>query len=293
MILKSRPTLILVLILLLLVGISVVWSARKPFNTSVSSVEAQTNPPAEGSLRWYAQQSAANGETQFALILSPRIPVATSLSDAIEDYGVVVGELLAQESVWYDPPDTIYTWYKFRLTETLKQKPFVACATCTFTPTPPASLLPLQSGEILVPLLGGSAMIDNVVVETNIDNFGGLVEGQNYLLFLNLDSVNQKGNFPIGPQGILVVNSDSTFSPVMMLATGETEPIISGLVTQYGNSLTNLRAALTPAPTPTPTPTCNSSQQQACLDDGGTWNSSNCTCTPAFDPCLKKPWLCE
>lgn len=246
MILKSRPTLILVLILLLLVGISVVWSARKPFNTSLSSVEAQTNPPADGSLRWYAQQSAANGETQFALILSPRIPVASSLSDAIEDYGVVVGELLAQESVWYDPPDTIYTWYKFRLTETLKQKPFVACATCTFTPTPPSSLLPLQSGEILVPLLGGSAMIDNVVVETNIDNFGGLVEGQNYLLFLNLDSVNQKGNLPIGPQGILVVNPDSTFSPVMMLATGETEPIISGLVSQYGNSLTNLRAALTP-----------------------------------------------
>lgn len=87
-------------------------------------------------------------------------------------------------------------------------------------------------------------MIDNVVVETDIDNLGGLVPGQNYLLFLNLNSVNQKGNFPIGPQGILVVNPDSTFSPVMMLATGETEPIISGLVTQYGNSLTNLRARL-------------------------------------------------
>lgn len=173
--------------------------------------------------------------------MSPRIPVASSLSEAIEDYRVVVGELIAQESVWYDPPDTIYTWYKFRLTETLKPKPFVACATCTFTPTPPASLLPLQSGEIL---LGGSAMIDNVVVETDIDNLGGLVPGQNYLLFLNLNSVNRKGNFPIGPQGILVVNPDSTFSPVMMLATGETEPIISGLVTQYGNSLTNLRARL-------------------------------------------------
>ena len=45
MILKSRPTLILVLILILLVSISVVWSARKPFNTPISnlsSVEAQT-----------------------------------------------------------------------------------------------------------------------------------------------------------------------------------------------------------------------------------------------------------
>ncbi len=243
MIFKSRPTLIIVLIILLLVGISLVWSARKPIS-SLPSVEAQTNPPAEGSLRWYAQQSAANGETQFALILSPRIPVAASLSDAIEDYGLVVGELVTQESVWYDPPDKIYTWYKFRVTETLKQKPYVPCVTCTFTPTPPASLLPLQSNEILVPLLGGSALIDSVVIETNIEDFGGLVEGQKYLLFLNLDSVNQKGNFPIGPQGILVVNPDSTFSPVMMLATNESEPIINGLVTQYGNSLTNLRAAL-------------------------------------------------
>jgi len=140
MIFKSRPTLIIVLIILLLVGISLVWSARKPIS-SLPSVEAQTAPPAEGSLRWYAQQSAANGETQFALILSPRIPVAGSLSDAIEDYGLVVGELVTQESVWYDPPDKIYTWYKFRLTETLKQKPFVACATCTFTPTPPVTSL--------------------------------------------------------------------------------------------------------------------------------------------------------
>jgi hypothetical protein len=115
-------------------------------------------------------------------------------------------------------------------------------AYCTFTPTPPADLLPLQAGQILLPLPGGSAMIDNVVVETNIEDFGGMVQGEKYLLFLNLDT-NQQGVVPIGPQGVLHVNSDSTFAPVMMLAQCEFEPVSSGLTTQYGNSLIQLRAA--------------------------------------------------
>src|SRR5258705_8175875 len=232
---KTKLKLSLGLLGLLFVGVLTILLTRSPFTAHVStSAEAQAPSPEPGSLRWYAQSASAAGETNFQLILSPRTPRVSDVNEAISNYSVVVGQLITQESVWYDPPDSIYTWYKFSVSETLTQKPYAPCTACTFTPTPPTDLLPLQSNEILIPLPGGSAMIDNIVVETNIEDFAGLVPGERYLLFLNLNT-NQQGIVPIGPQGILHINYDNTFAPVMMLAQGEYDPLSSGLATQYGN----------------------------------------------------------
>lgn len=236
-----------ILLVVCVLGIVAFKSRQSVTNVADPSAKAQQPAPLPGGMRWYAQRSAANGETAFSIMLAPRTPRATDLNQALANYGVAVAELLNQESVWYDPPDAIYTWYKFRVAESLTTKPYIPCPSCTFSPTPPASMLPLQSGEILVPMLGGSAVVDDVAIEPTIEDFDGLVTGQRYLLFLNLSST-QVGKVPIGPQGILHINSDNAFSPVLMLAPGETEPIIHGLATQYGNSLTQLRAALNPSP---------------------------------------------
>jgi len=269
---KIKPRFGLALLALLLVSLVIIWLARSRVTVGISTIpaaEAQAVPPDPGSLRWYAHKALAAGNTNFQLILSPRTPRASDLNQAISNYSIVVGQLITQESVWYDPPDAIYTWYKFNVSETLTQKPYSPCASCTFAPTPPADLLPLQAGQILVPLPGGSAVTDNVVVETNIEDFGGMVQGERYLLFLNLDT-NQQAVVPIGPQGVLHINSDNTFAPVMMLAQGEFEPVSSGLTTQYGNSLAQLRAVFTPPSS------CDPVQQQNCIDDGGRLYSSNC-----------------
>ncbi|HEV7797743.1 MAG TPA: hypothetical protein VGO73_06290 [Pyrinomonadaceae bacterium] len=245
---RVKPKFALALLALFLVGAVTIWLARTRSTRSSSTVpvaEAQASSPEPGSLRWYAQHASAAGDTNFQLILSPRTGRVSDLNEAITNYSMVVGQLVTRESVWYDPPDTIYTWYKFNVTETLTQKPYTPCSSCTFTPTPPADLLPLQAGQILLPLPGGSSMIDDVVVETSIEDFGGMVEGEKYLLFLNLDT-NQQGVVPIGPQGILHINYDNTFAPVIMLAQGELEPVSNGLTTQYGNSLVQLRAAFHP-----------------------------------------------
>ena len=213
--------------------------------------------------------------------------MASSLDEAIADYGMAVGEVVTQESVWYEDADEILTWYKFRITETLTTKTYTSCPTCTFDPAPPPSMLPLQPGEILVAFTGGSALIDNVVVETILQGFPGLVQGQRYLLFLNLNSASQIGKVVIGSQGVVHINSDNTFAPVMQLAPGTTEPLINGLATQYGNSLTQLRAVFNPPPP------CNPFQQQNCENAGGDWNSNTCHCIPSFDPCMRRPWFCE
>ena len=272
---RSKTKLSLALLTLILVGLGTIWLGRSWFRgvPTMPAAEAQAQPPNPGSLRWYAQQATANGATNFQLMLSPRSGRVSNLNQAISNYSVVVGQLITQESVWYDPPDSIYTWYKFSVTETLTTKPYTGCAQCTFAPAPPSDLLPLQAGQILLPLPGGSALIDNVIVETSIEDFGGLVPGEKYLLFLNLDT-NQQGVVPIGTQGILHVNYDNTFSPVMMLAQGEFEPVSSGLATQYGNSLTQLRAALNPPAG------CDPAQQQACLDEDGTWLTDYLSISP-------------
>lgn len=42
----------------------------------------------------------------------------------------------------------------------------------------------------------------------------------------------------------------------------------------------------TPPPPPPPPPTCDPNQQQACENNGGNWNSTNCSCSyPPPDPC--------
>lgn len=171
--------------------------------------------------------------------------MADGLDAAVSNNGVAVGELLNQESVWYEEADQILTWYKFRTIETLSTKTYVSCPDCTFDPSPPSGLLPLQSGEVLLAVSGGSALIDNVVVEVLLEDFPGLVNGQKYLLFMNLNPSSQIAEV-IAPQGIVHVNSDNTFAPVIRLTPGATEPIINGLATQYGNSLVQLRAVLNP-----------------------------------------------
>ncbi len=41
----------------------------------------------------------------------------------------------------------------------------------------------------------------------------------------------------------------------------------------------------TPPPPPPPPPTCPVEIEQACYNDGGTWNASTCSCTYPVDPC--------
>jgi len=282
----TKNRLVIALTVLFVASISGVWLAHTRYTSSPSVVRAQQGQPAEGSLRWYAQQAHASGQSNFSLSISTNSLIANDLNEAISNNSIVVGQLIAQQSVWYDDPDTIYTWNKFQLTETLTQKPYVPCEGCTFSPTPPPELLPLQAGQVLVPLVGGNAVIDDVAFDLQVNNVSSLVYGQKYLLFLNLNPDTSIGS--TRAQGIVLVNSDNSFASVLLMPEGETEPIIYGLVTQYG-SLTQLRNALNPPPPSS----CNPAQQQSCEDDGGTWNSSTCYCTPPFDPCIKKPWLCE
>jgi len=141
----------------------------------------------------------------------------------------------------------------------------------------------------LVSLPGGSVAIDDIVVQSVLPDFTEMIPGQNYLLFLNFDESNKVGYLSVGPSGALLVTSQGTFAPVISAREGDPDVISSGLVTQYNNSLSQLRAALNPPPPSTCDP--DGSQQQYCTTHSGIWYAEDCYCE--YDPCIKKPWLCD
>jgi hypothetical protein len=278
---KSK-TLVPVALLLAIAVTTVVFGSRWAFGTRTA---AQQPTAPEGSIRWSAQQARAAGQNEVDVITAVSYHGPADISEAISSDSILVGQLVNSATSWDETTGSITTWYKFSVLESLAQRPYNPCAECT-TPSVPAALLPLSAGQIVVPLSGGSVLMDDVVVEEIVSGFSGFVQGQNYLLFLNLDPSTNIGQLDYGPSGALLVTTQNTFARTIELAEGQLDPISSGLATQYSNSLTQLRAVLNPT-------NCNQAQQQDCIDNGGTWNSTNCTCRPAFDPCIRKPWLCQ
>ena len=278
---KSKISVTVALLLAIAVT-AVVFGSRWAFGTKTA---AQQPTAPEGSIRWYVQQARSQGEDSVAVFSDVNYPGPNDIGEAISSSSLLVGQLVATSTSWDDNTGEITTWYKFNVTETLVQRPYEPCGNCT-PPTVPSDLQPINGGQVVVGILGGSALIDNVVVEEMLPSFTGLVVGQRYLLFLNFDPTRNLGELDYGPAGSLVVTGQNTFMPVLEFLEGQADEISSGLATQYGNSLTQLRSALNPT-------NCDQLQRQNCIDEGGTWSDANCTCQPPPDPCIRKPWLCE
>lgn len=247
--------------------------------------QAQQPSYPEGSIRWQVHQARSEGEASLTVFSDVNYNGPNDIGEAIASSTLLVAQLAATWISWDETTGEITTWHKFTISESLVQRPYEPCQNCTPV-TPPAGLQPINTGELVIGIPGGSAIIDDVVVEEMVSGFPGLVIGQRYLLFLNFDPARNIGDLNYGPTGVLLISTQNTFMPVAEFLEGEGDEISSGLAAQYGNSLTQLRSALNPS-------VCNQSQRQNCIDEGGTWNDTNCTCQPAFDPCIKKPWLCE
>lgn len=239
---KRKIVVTVALLLAIAVVTAVVFGSRWAFGTKTA---AQQPTAPEGSIRWHAQQARAAGQTEVAVITGVSYHGPADISEAISSDSILVGQLVNSATSWDDTTGSITTWYKFSVLESLAQRTYSPCAECT-SPSVPAELLPLSTGQIVVPLSGGSALMDDVIVEETVSGFSGFVQGQNYLLFLNLDPSTNIGQLDYGPAGALLVNSQNTFARTIEVAEGQLDPISSGLAAQYSNSLTQLRAVLNP-----------------------------------------------
>jgi len=146
-------------------------------------------------------------------------------------------------------------------------------------------MLPLQANEMLVAKAGGSLTYNGVLLTAQNPEFPDFLPSETYMFVMQLDTASQVGVLSVGPSGAYSVDATSIMHP--------TNPILNvyeaDLSSRYGMSLTQMRAVLNPPPPSS----CDPVQEQNCLDADGTWDPTTCHCTPYFDPCARKPWLCE
>ena len=239
-----------------------------------------------------AAAAAAQGETFVTIMTSANFNSVDTLDDAFARYTVSVGEPILSQSYVIDDIG-IGTWYKVRVSETLSQKPVFQCSTCgpLTLPDPPSDLLPLNSDEILIYRAGGTAQVGGVTFNDEVEQFPSFNVSQKYLFFLNYDSAKKVATVAIGPTGVFAVTSTDVLTSYLTDADGLviSNAVTDGMSVRFGNNLTQLRNFFHPPQSCDP----DGSQAAACYYSGGTWTASTCYCKPAFDPCLRKPWLCE
>lgn len=241
-----------------------------------------------------ARRAKARGEYQLNITSTGEYDGAATLDDALGRYTVLVAEPLMSRSYLVDDIG-LRTWYKFRVSETISQKPYYVCPDCATggAPAPPADMLPLNSNEILVYAGGGNMVIEDVSVREDIADAHTYLLAQKYLLFLNYDAGQQAGGVDLGAAGIFILRGTDTLENVHLDSTGAVVggPVADGVAARYANSLTQMRNAINPPPPPT---SCDpdGSREMACYDNGGMWNASTCYCR-IYDICSTRPWKCD
>lgn len=244
-----------------------------------SRVNASQEVVTPGSLEALTQNCAANGIQSVDIsTMLWEYDAIDGIDDALSKYSVIVAHPVSKTGyVWSSELQIIGTWYKFAVTESLSQRPHIACDTCDADP--PASLLPLSAGQLLIPKYGGSVTINGVTINSIDSDFRAYEPSQNYLLFLDIDQTKGVGNVQGGAAAVFAIGANGELTPVSSISSALAED----MSLRYGNSLTSLRAALggsAPPPTPTSTPcTASSTLISRCLNNGGDWDSSTCRCT--------------
>lgn len=185
-----------------------------------------------------------NHNEHSVTIASPRWlnSSVSGLDQAAAHYTIVVAHPISKNSyVWNSELQMVGSWYKFVITETLVQKPYVACTDCPSSPNPPTALLPLNSSEILVPKASGSVVINGVTINSIEEEFPDYQISQPYLLFLNVDGSKGVGMTSLSAASVFTVGPNGELSPV---AKGTENPLANDILNRHGNSLTALRASL-------------------------------------------------
>ena len=133
--------------------------------------------------------------------------------------------------------DGLFTWYKFRIIAPLCKEPPVATA----PGITPAALLPLEFGEILAAIPGGTMDVQGVMLQ-DVADVPPLETGKTYLVFLDYFAEKSDdpgfhgvGSLTLGPAGVFSV-SDNRILPITV------ESLLSqDIHTRFDDRLDNLR----------------------------------------------------
>lgn len=129
------------------------------FLLAISAIAQQQ--PKKGTLDWYVWDAHQRGATEVQL--SEGIVQITGdppLEKALSNNTVVIAQQLG-EAVGYDG-NSIVTFRKYRSTETITVQN--SAINVPFPSVVPKTLLPLASDEFIVPVLGGTLVVDGITL---------------------------------------------------------------------------------------------------------------------------------
>lgn len=125
------------------------------------------------------------------------------------------------------------TWYKFKIVDTLSEKPFPQYPIYSSFPDTPEEMRPLKEDEFVMIETNGQMEIDGVRV-TQRSNSVRYSVGGTYLIFLHLDPAKRVAvRAGTEPTGVFLVGKDGTFKAYI----DEPHPLRDQLASQYGNSI--------------------------------------------------------
>lgn len=172
--------------------------------------------PLQGSLSWYAAKAKIEGRTDLTMTVSNGIPVRLNTwEEAFANYTIVVATPVATT---VNTPDGyhIWTWYKLRLIDTLKEHPRPEKP--EFAPTPEA-FKPLGRDEFVTYLEGGTLRVDGVEIIQPLSPIPALTLGERYLLFVLPTSTNRSGVLHAGKNAVFHVSPADELEPVSSVST--------------------------------------------------------------------------
>jgi hypothetical protein len=194
------------------------------------------------SVKEIARRTKAEGRSKVT-ITGPAIDYpgeGMNLDLAARDYSVVVAEPTENKS-YFMGSQAVRTWYRFRIVDTLSQKPPSPCYTCSPVPDIPEDFGAINPNEFLMATAGGTVSVDGIEVTVDNPAIPAFEKGKKYLLFISI-TPSQVALLAAGPSGVFRVNEDESLEAV----NKSNRPLKSDINQRFNLKLSKLKEQLKP-----------------------------------------------
>lgn len=175
--------------------------------------------PYEEWKNWHSLKSVSkrtkNEGKNTVVIPGPRIEYGgenMTLEDAFAKSSVVVAEPFESKSSIFGD-DHIITWYRCRLVDTISIRPPLVCDSCPQLLEKPADIKPTELGEVLIPKVGGTGLVDGVRVTMRDVDMPDFELHKRYLVFVSI-SPDGVARLLGGPTGVFRLTDDDLLEPM-------------------------------------------------------------------------------
>ncbi|HEX7999211.1 MAG TPA: hypothetical protein VF528_12545 [Pyrinomonadaceae bacterium] len=232
----------LVIVMLLLISALAGSLGAKALMSQQQSSGPGNQPETYGTIRQRVQRAKARGQQEIIVPTPvPLLAVVNDLSDALSNFTVVVVQPVGKVTNFEETSNSMMTMYKFKLLEKLSTPlDGAGCYECLAWVNPPNELIPVKEDEFIVPMPGGTMILDGVKVINKSKDFPEFSLGQKYLLFITLDFGRSVGMLQLGPAGVFRINSDDNIESINEWL----HPLRKSLEVEHGKSLRRLKDTL-------------------------------------------------